>query len=260
MNYPEFPTVDVAGIPTAAIDRTALAKMLGSYCIDWRKSNESERPEPYLVFSSNGHAISSYHSDAEFAAIMDEGSCIHADGQSVVSFSRWFHATQIPERTATTDMIHDIPERFEQNLRHYLLGGKEEVVQEAARILGIQHERMEVVGVRNGYFRPEDEDELCEQINASGADVLWVGMGKPIEQKFCIRNRRNLKVPVIITCGGCYNYVTGHYPRAPMWMQNAGLEWVFRLMDDPKKLFWRYALTNPHSVYCAWRYRKSRRG
>jgi exopolysaccharide biosynthesis WecB/TagA/CpsF family protein len=260
VKYPEFPTVDVAGIPTAAIDRTALANMLGNFCLAWRNAAESERPEPYLVFSSNGHAISLYHSDTEFADLMDAGSCIHADGQSVVLFSRWFNFVQIPERAATTDMIHDLPERFQQNLGHYLLGGKEEIVHEAARILSAQQDRMKVVGVRNGYFKPEDEDVICRQINASGADVLWVGMGKPIEQKFCIRNRKKLKVPVIITCGGCYNYITGHYPRAPLWMQNAGLEWVFRLMADPRKLFWRYALTNLHSVYCAWRYRKSCKG
>lgn len=259
MKYPEFPTVDVAGIPTAAIDRTALAHMLGNHCASWRNAAESERPEPFLVFSSNGHAISSYHSDAGFADIMDEGSCIHADGQSVVTFSRWFHAVHIPERAATTDMIHDLPERFPHPLRHFLMGSKEDVVQKAAQILGVRHQRMTIVGVRNGYFKREEEEEICAQINASEADVLWVGMGKPIEQAFCIRNRKKLKVPVIITCGGCYNYITGDYPRAPLWMQNAGLEWVFRLMDDPRKLFWRYALTNPHSVYCAWRYRKSRK-
>ena len=83
---------------------------------------------------------------------------------------------------------------------------------------------LEIAGRRNGYFKTEDEDEICEQINASGAEIIWVGLGKPAEQAFCVRNRSKLKARWMITCGGCFNFVTGSYPRAPRWMQESGFD------------------------------------
>jgi N-acetylglucosaminyldiphosphoundecaprenol N-acetyl-beta-D-mannosaminyltransferase len=89
----------------------------------------------------------------------------------------------------------------------------------------------------------------------SQADILWVGLGKPKEQTFVIRNKLLIKVPVIITCGGCYNFVTGDYKRAPLLFQKLGLEWLHRAVTEPRKLLWRYLTTNPHAIYCAIKYR-----
>ena len=76
---------------------------------------------------------------------------------------------------------------------------------------------------------------------------MWVGLGKPKEQLFCLRNRSALHATWAITCGGCFSFVTGDYRRAPRWMQHAGIEWLFRAMTNPK-LLWRYATTNPHAA------------
>lgn len=250
MFKPEFDTVNVGGIKTARIGRKELAVLIGNICQNFDRHNLSQ--VPFVIFSNNGHAISIYNSDATARKEMDQADLIHADGQSVVSFSRWFNkSSPIPERTATTDMIHDLPNFFQPKLKHFLLGGKEQSVSGAAKIMAQNYPNFEVVGVQHGYFSDEDETAICQQINDAQPDVLWVGLGKPKEQIFCIRNKHRLRVPVIISCGGCYNYITGEYPRAPMWMQDAGLEWVFRMAHDPRKLFIRYALTNPHSIYCA---------
>jgi len=79
--------------------------------------------------------------------------------------------------------------------------------------------------------------------------VLWVGLGVPLEYEFCERNRDRLKAGWIVTCGGCFNFATGAYRRAPEWMQRTGLEWLHRLWREPKRLFWRYAVTNPLAIF-----------
>jgi exopolysaccharide biosynthesis WecB/TagA/CpsF family protein len=105
------------------------------------------------------------------------------------------------------------------------------------------------VGRRHGYFSQADEAEICEDINRLGADIVWVGLGIPLEQAFCVRNKHRLDVGWMVTAGGCFNYVTGHYRRAPLWMQKIGFEWLHRLWREPRRLLWRYAFTNPHALF-----------
>ncbi len=108
---------------------------------------------------------------------------------------------------------------------------------------------LKIAGHMDGYFPEAQEPEICEQINALGADVLWVGLGKPKEQEFCVRNRDRLKAGWLVTCGGCFNFITGKYSRAPQWMQDVGFEWLHRVVTNPKQLLWRYLTTNPHALF-----------
>lgn len=243
-----FNTISIGGIKTACIDRVGLAKLID----DLSQRFEAGISQPFIIFDTNGHGISLAHTDPQFKALLDQADLIHADGQSIVSFSKRLDGPVVPERTATTDMIHDLPNYLDRPLKHYLLGGEDRVVNQAAAIMDEQYDKFEVAGVHHGFFSEAEEEALCEQINLAKPDVLWVGLGKPKEQAFCLRNKHRLHVPVIITCGGCYNYITGDYPRAPQWMQDRGLEWLHRLATNPRKLFWRYFITNPHSIYCVF--------
>lgn len=248
MFKPVFDTVKVGGIETACVGRKELAQLVGNIC---SASIKNEDTVPFVIFSNNGHAISIYNSDKEARDQMDQADLIHADGQSVVTFSRCFNKGKaVPERTATTDMIHDIPNYYSGKLKHFLLGGKETTVSKACEILAETYNNFDVVGYRHGYFTDAEEEAICNYINSLAPDILWVGLGKPKEQIFVIRNKKRLKVPVIISCGGCYNYVTGEYSRAPVLMQNLGLEWLYRMVLEPRKLFIRYMLTNPHAIFC----------
>jgi len=104
-------------------------------------------------------------------------------------------------------------------------------------------------GRRHGYFSELDEDALCDEINLTQPDVIWVGLSVPREYEFAVRNRARLDAGWLVTCGGCFNFVTGTYRRAPAWMQALGLEWLFRLAREPRRLFWRYAVTNPIAIF-----------
>ena len=79
--------------------------------------------------------------------------------------------------------------------------------------------------------------------------MIWVGLSVPLEYEFSVRNKANLRAGWLVTCGGCYNFITGAHKRAPRWMQVAGFEWLFRLALEPKRLFWRYAVTNPLAIF-----------
>ena len=146
-------------------------------------------------------------------------------------------------------MIHDIPSIVDRPIQHFLLGGKEPVVMKAANILAQKYKKLLVAGVHYGYFHESYENEICKLINQSGAQILWVGLGKPAEQEFCVRHRDKLNVAVIITSGGCFNFVTGDYSRATLWLQKNGLEWLYRMLTNPRKLFFRYLIINPHALW-----------
>ncbi|BBB25451.1 WecB/TagA/CpsF family glycosyltransferase [Amphritea japonica] len=255
MDISKVLTTNVGGIKTACLNRKELAQVIGEYCAT---NKEREPFTPILIFSNNGHAISIANRSEESMNLLKAADLIHADGQSVVTFSGWTQGPSIKERSATTDMIHDLPNFYNSELKHFLLGGKEEIVNNAAAIMQERYTNFKVAGTYHGYFSGEDEQRICALINESGADVLWVGLGKPKEQEFCIRNRKNLKVSVIITCGGCYNYITGDYSRAPRWVQEIGLEWLHRMSTNPTKLLYRYLTTNPHAIYCVLKHRFSK--
>lgn len=211
---------------------------------------------PRLVFDANGHALSLAKTDARYRECIAQADVIHADGGFLVTLSRLLGLNVIPERSATTDMIHDLASVFsETSFSFYLMGGEERVNSECSQILKRDYPGLRIVGRRDGFFSVEQERRVVDAINAVDPDILWVGLGKPKEQDFCIRWRSELKARWIVTCGGCFNYVTGDYRRAPEFIQRYNLEWLHRMVTNPRKLFWRYAVTNPHALWIALRER-----
>ncbi len=244
--YRIYREVNVGGIKTACVSREQMTQLMVGDCL----ASRTREREPKLVFASNGHAIAMYAQDPEFRRNFSAASLVHADGQPVVFASKWMTESAIPERSATTDFIHDAAAAAARDgLKFYLLGGTEESNARCAEILKETYPGLQIVGRRNGYFKSSDESAICDRINQSGADVVWVGLGVPFEYSFCVRNRHRLKAGWIVTCGGCFNFVTGEYTRAPVWMQATGFEWLYRLAREPRRLFWRYAVTNPVALF-----------
>lgn len=209
-------------------------------------------PTPRLVFDVNGHALSLARTNRQYRSAIRAADIIHADGGFLVTLSKLLRTDTIPERSATTDMLHDFARSFSGTTHgFYLLGAEDSVNRECCRILKEKYPLLEISGRRDGFFDASEEEAIVDKINESGADILWVGLGKPKEQDFCARWKNKLNAKWVITCGGCFNYVTGAYARAPRWMQDMNLEWLHRLAHDPKKLFWRYAITNPHALWIA---------
>ncbi|MEI9886237.1 MAG: WecB/TagA/CpsF family glycosyltransferase [Rhizomicrobium sp.] len=241
-----YAEVVVGGLKTACISREHMASLMVEDCFAARR----EHAAPKLIFASNGHAIALAAMDGKFHALFAQADMIHADGQPVVLAARLMTRTPIPGRSATTDFIHDAAKAAAAwGLKIFLLGATEEVNAHCADILRFRNPDLKIAGRRNGYFGRDEEAAICDEINRSGADIVFVGLGVPLEYEFCVRNKERLRAGWVVTCGGCYNYVTGDYSRAPDWMQKYSLEWLYRLAREPRRLFWRYAVTNPLALF-----------
>jgi exopolysaccharide biosynthesis WecB/TagA/CpsF family protein len=240
-----YDRVVVGGLNTACVSRRQLGRLMVGDCLAARGGKRAAK----LVFASNGHAVALAALRPEFRRQLEQADLIHADGTPIVFASRLLTSTPVPERSATTDFIFDAADAAEQHgLKFFLLGSTEEINARCAENLRKAYPGVEITGRRNGYFPPGEEARICDEINRSGADVVWVGLGVPLEYEFCLRNKDRLKVGWIVTCGGCFNFAAGDYVRAPHWMQKTGLEWLHRLWCEPKRLFWRYLITNPVAI------------
>ena len=238
----EVAHVSIGGVRAAIASRAELAEHIIEDCLRRRGSGGPAR----LLFDTNGHAISLAARDSDYRRALEAADVIHADGGWIVPASKLLAGAAVPERSATTDLIHDIASAgVPHGLRHFLLGCSEEVNSECAVRLVELHPGIVIAGRHHGYFG--EEAGIVEAVNAAEPDIVWIGLGKPLEQLFAVRNRDALGAAWAVSCGGCFNYVTGHYRRAPQWMRKAHLEWLFRAASDPK-LLWRYATTSPHAI------------
>jgi exopolysaccharide biosynthesis WecB/TagA/CpsF family protein len=241
-----IPEVRVGGLRIACLSRSELASLMVTEC---RAQRERPQARPKLVFAANGHVISLAATNTEFRRHHEVADLIHADGQPVV-FASKFTRDPIPQRSATTDFFHDAAVAAQAHgLRMFVLGGREDVNARCVDIMREMYPGLQIAGRHHGYFSKDEEAAVCGKINESRADIVWVGLGVPLEQAFCVRNRERIRTGWLVTAGGCYNYVTGDYARAPGWMQRFGLEWLHRLWREPTRLFVRYAVTNPHALF-----------
>lgn len=130
----------------------------------------------------------------------------------------------------------------EEGFRPFLLGATSDVLEKA----------VDAIDARDGYFGPQQETKVVEEIIASGADCLFIAMPTPRKERFLARHRDSLGVPFIIGVGGSFDVFAGHVSRAPKIMQSMGLEWCYRVYQEPRRMLWRYARTNILSrQYCS---------
>lgn len=131
-----------------------------------------------------------------------------------------------------------------EGFRPFLLGARQDVLDKMIEVLGQTHPGLQIAGSRNGYFKREDEAEIVAQIAASGADCLFVGITSPIKERFLREHRDALGVPFQVGVGGAFDVAAGKVRRAPVIVQRIGMEWLFRVAQEPRRLFWRYLTTN----------------
>lgn len=210
------------------------------------------RPEgPFYLTSANGEVLARRFLDRDFARLIDDADSIAADGQPLVTASRLFSKKPLPERVATTDLYPLVAQMAQgRGASFYLFGASEEVNRAACEATRRMAPDLRIVGRSHGYLKGAQLVAKLDEINALAPDILWLAMGVPLEQKFVAEHRRRLRnVKVIKTSGGLFDFVACAKPRAPQWMQSAGLEWAFRLGLEPRRLLLRYLTTNPLAAY-----------
>jgi exopolysaccharide biosynthesis WecB/TagA/CpsF family protein len=207
----------------------------------------------HVVITANASHLCMMRRDPELAQACRAGNLIVADGMSVAWALR-ASGQHAPERVAGVDLMARLLEAAEEHgLGIYLLGAKPEVVKTLAERSRKRHPGLRIAGFRDGYFGPDEHDEIVKEIRASGAHMLFVGMPSPFKETWCERHRQRLNVPVIMGVGGSFDVLAGFIKRAPRWVQTLGLEWAWRLLMEPRKLWKRYLTTNSEFIWLAGR-------
>lgn len=187
--------------------------------------------------------------DARLQNFVDRAALVVADGQPIVWIAPLL-GESLPERVTGIDLIDALCERAaREGKRVYLLGAAEDTVAKVAQRLRASHANLNVE-YSNGYFTRDEAAARAELIRASRTDILFVGMGVPRQEIFIDEQWRRLGVGVAIGAGGSFDVLAGLRARAPKWMQKAGMEWLFRLVQEPRRLFVRYLVTNIRFMWC----------
>lgn len=169
---------------------------------------------------------------------------ITADGQPVIWASRLL-GDPLPERVAGIDLMHSLLALAAvKRHRVYFLGAKADVLERAISRVAATYPRLVIVGSRDGHYTDAEEGEIAAEIAAAQPDILFVGMSSPRKEYFLLRHREAMDVPFVMGVGGAIDVVAGVRRRAPRLLQRLGLEWLFRLMQEPRRLMRRYATTN----------------
>jgi N-acetylglucosaminyldiphosphoundecaprenol N-acetyl-beta-D-mannosaminyltransferase len=178
--------------------------------------------------------------DPDLRRIINECALINVDGMPVVWASRLL-GKPLKERVAGVDLFEALMQRAgEKGWRVFLLGARDEVVQAVRSTYERKYPRLVVAGCRDGYFSDAQEAQVAEQVRASRADLLFVAISSPKKEQFLGRWQGAMQVPFAMGVGGTFDVAIGRVRRAPRWMQKAGLEWFFRFLQEPRRMFRRY--------------------
>ncbi|MDB5916191.1 MAG: UDP-N-acetyl-D-mannosamine transferase [Massilia sp.] len=200
---------------------------------------QTGRPHQHVVV--NVDKLVKASRDESLRRLINDCALVNADGMPVVWASRLL-GTPLKERVAGIDLFEALMERAaEKGWRVFLLGAREEVVLAVRDAYQHKYPQMRFAGWRNGYWNGEQEEaEVVEQIRASRADLLFVAISSPKKEIFLGRHQAAMKIPFAMGVGGTFDVAIGRIRRAPRWMQQSGLEWLFRFMQEPRRLFRRY--------------------
>ncbi len=199
---------------------------------------QSGRPHQHVVV--NVDKIVKAQADPELLRIINECALINVDGMPVVWASRLL-GKPLKERVAGIDLFEALMKRAaQQGWRVYLLGAKEAVVSQVARIYPARYPGLVVAGYRNGYWQPEEEHAVVQSIQAARTDLLFVAISSPKKEHFLGQHQAQMGVPFAMGVGGTFDVAVGLLSRAPLWMQRAGLEWLYRFLQEPRRMFRRY--------------------
>lgn len=199
---------------------------------------------PRTVVTMNASLLVMMHRDRKLADACRAGDLILADGMSVFLLS-YLIGRPLAERVTGIDLMAALLRQGQKKkLRVFFLGAKEEVVSTLVRQCALDYPDLTVAGYRNGYFAEADHPEVIEQIRASRADMLFIGMTSPFKEAWAERHRDALGVPVVMGVGGSFDVLSGFVPRAPRFMQKLCMEWLWRVLMEPRRMWKRYLVTN----------------
>jgi N-acetylglucosaminyldiphosphoundecaprenol N-acetyl-beta-D-mannosaminyltransferase len=243
----------VIGLPIAATNYQE--------AIDWILERALLQDKAYAVEAANTHVAALTHQDAEFAHAMEKFDLICPDGMPLV----WVLNAQLPAAKRLTDRVYGptlMQETFQrtnqaqQNYRHFLLGGKESTIEKLQSHFGEKFPHSTIVASYSPPFGTWPADEttrIADMIRQSGANLVWVGLGCPKQEKWIAQHKHLLPPAVYFGIGAAFAFHAGEVRQAPRLIQKIGMEWLFRLLMEPRRLFKRYFTYNSIFAYQLFR-------
>jgi N-acetylglucosaminyldiphosphoundecaprenol N-acetyl-beta-D-mannosaminyltransferase len=226
--------------------------------LHWCLATARSSPRARILLTANASHLVALQDDPALRQAAEAADLVTPDGMSLVWAARLLGA-RMPERVTGIDLLEALLERApEQGLRVFLLGAKPAVIEAFVAQCRQRYPGLAIAGWRDGYFGPEQHEEMARQIAAARADMLFVAMPSPFKDVWCERYRDAFGVKLIMGVGGAFDVLAGMVPRAPRWMQAAGLEWAWRLWLEPRRLWKRYLVGNSRFLWLVARERLRR--
>jgi len=208
-----------------------------------------KKSSPTPIYIVNADCLNKTFNDKEYLDILRQADYIFADGSGIKLGCKIMGNTLI-DNINGTDLFPLLCERASQHhFSLYLLGAKPGLAAKTQQNMENRYPGLKIVGTHHGYFNREEEVTVIKAINDSQADILLVAFGVPAQEKWIHAHRHQLSPKVLIGVGGLFDFYSGHIPRAPLWLRKNGLEWLYRLYQEPRRLFKRYILGNPLFLY-----------
>jgi N-acetylglucosaminyldiphosphoundecaprenol N-acetyl-beta-D-mannosaminyltransferase len=197
----------------------------------------------------NAAKIVNAQSDKQLHNILNKADIVTADGMSIVWASRLL-GEPLQQRVTGIDLFERlIISAAEHHWSVYLLGARQEAVTAVVEMFQSRFPNLRIAGFRNGYFTAQEDQTIVDEIKQSGADLLFVAMGSPAQEKWIAANLEQTGVHFALGVGGSFDHLAGFVRRAPRWMQQAGLEWLHRLLLEPHRLWRRYLIGNTQFIW-----------
>ena len=244
--------VEILGVPVSAVNRSGAVAAIGGWVAERRKAAPGQSPSAgRYVCACDVHNVMRAQSDATHMRALRKSDMIVADGAPLVWVS-WLRGERHIGRVAGADLLSEVCERsVGEGWSHYFYGGEPGVAGKLAERLAERYEGLNVAGTECPPFRPASPAEVerdVARINASGADIVWVGLGCPKQEIWMLENHARLEGRVVIGVGAAFDFHSGRIERAPVWMREHGLEWLHRLTSEPRRLWRRYLVLAPTFV------------
>ena len=205
---------------------------------------------PLHLVGVNADKINELNTNNRLKQIVNSCGIINADGASVILASK-FLGKPLPERVAGIDLMEHLIKLSEQKgYSIYLLGAKQEVVEKTAQVLKKKYQNIKIVGIHNGYFNESDWPQISEEIKVKNPNFIFVGITSPLKEYLVEYLQNDGNDGVFMGVGGSFDVISGEIPRAPKWIQKINMEWMVRVIHEPKRLFKRYFIGN-------WKFIKS---
>lgn len=231
----DIPSTNILGIRVHLIDLNTALPLIERF-IQSRKSHQ-------IVVVNVAKIVKAQFNNL-LKDVINNADLVGADGVPVIWVSKLFKP-KIFGRLNGTDLMGALVEMSAQKgYSIYFFGAADDVVKRVVSFYTKKYPTLKIAGYRNGYFSIDDEIEIVKQIRQSNADILLVGFGTPKKEIFIKKYKYEMKVPVIHGVGGSFDVVAGKTKRAPIWMQKYGLEWFFRILQEPRRMLKRYLMTN----------------